>query len=112
MRQAINNLQSTWSGFQFVNAENVFKICDQPNPVVIQKVIDYVLKNNVDGAIDGITVLFDQGYSPMDIIGTLFKVIKYSGIPEYLKLEFIKVNFEIIYNIIVIFIVKKKFYKY
>jgi len=91
MRQAINNLQSTWSGFQFVNAENVFKICDQPNPVVIQKVIEYILKSNVDGAMDGITVLFDQGYSPMDIIGTLFKVIKYSnGIPEYLRLEFIK----------------------
>jgi len=91
MRQAINNLQSTWSGFQFVNSENVFKICDQPNPVAIQKIIEYILKSEVDKALDGITILYDQGYSPMDIIGTLFKVIKYSnGIPEYLRLEFIK----------------------
>jgi hypothetical protein len=26
MRQALNNLQATFSGFQFVNAENVFKV--------------------------------------------------------------------------------------
>jgi replication factor C subunit 2/4 len=30
MRQAINNLQSTYSGFGFVSQDHVFKICDQP----------------------------------------------------------------------------------
>lgn len=37
MRQAINNLQSTVSGFDFVNSENVFKVVDQPHPVTVQK---------------------------------------------------------------------------
>jgi replication factor C subunit 2/4 len=27
MRQALNNLQATVSGFRFVNQENVFKVC-------------------------------------------------------------------------------------
>lgn len=91
MRQAINNLQSTWSGFQFVSAENVFKICDQPHPVIVQKLIENALKGDIENSLEGINLLWDQGYSALDIIGTLFKVVKYStGIPEYLKLEFIK----------------------
>jgi len=28
MRQALNNLQATYSGFRFVNQENVFKVYD------------------------------------------------------------------------------------
>jgi replication factor C subunit 2/4 len=28
MRQALNNLQATYSGFQFVNQDNVFKVED------------------------------------------------------------------------------------
>lgn len=40
MRQAINNLQSTHSGFGLVNAENVFKVCDQPHPVIVRKTLD------------------------------------------------------------------------
>eukprot|EP00126_Sphaerothecum_destruens_P007861 Sdes_comp20017_c0_seq2m12720 len=36
MRQAINSLQSTFSGFGIVNDENVFKVCDQPHPVLIK----------------------------------------------------------------------------
>jgi len=30
------------------------------------------------------------GYSPLDIITTLFRVVKFYQMPEYIKLEFIK----------------------
>lgn len=40
MRQAINNLQSTHSGFEIVNAEHVFKVCDQPHPLIVQEILD------------------------------------------------------------------------
>ncbi|KAI0040801.1 P-loop containing nucleoside triphosphate hydrolase protein [Auriscalpium vulgare] len=70
MRQAINNLQSTWSGFGFVSGENVFKLCDQPHPVVVQSI----------------------GHSAVDIIVTIFRVVKtFDELPEYTKLEYIKV---------------------
>ncbi|KAL9110502.1 MAG: hypothetical protein Q9187_008043, partial [Circinaria calcarea] len=36
MRQAINNLQSTWAGFGFVSGDNVFKVVDSPHPVKVQ----------------------------------------------------------------------------
>jgi replication factor C subunit 2/4 len=38
MRNALNNLQSTHSGFGYVNQANVFKVCDQPHPVVLKEV--------------------------------------------------------------------------
>uniref|UniRef100_F7CYI0 Replication factor C subunit 2 n=2 Tax=Equus TaxID=9789 RepID=F7CYI0_HORSE len=63
MRQALNNLQSTFSGFGFINSENVFKI---------------------------LAHLWHLGYSPEDIIGNIFRVCKTFQMAEYLKLEFIK----------------------
>lgn len=45
MRQALNNLQSTYNGFKMVSGENVFKVCDEPNPVLIKSMIE----NCVDG---------------------------------------------------------------
>jgi hypothetical protein len=36
--------------------------------------------------------LYDSGYSAMDIIGTLFKVVKFYEMPEEKKLEYIKVG--------------------
>jgi len=91
MRQAINNLQSTWSGFNFVSAENVFKVCDQPHPVVVQTIIRACAKGDIDAAMDKLGELWHQGYSAVDIVVTIFRVVKtFDELPEYTKLEFIK----------------------
>jgi len=91
MRQAINNLQSTWSGFGFISSENVSKVCDQPHPVVIQSILQACQKSDIDTAMDKIQELWDQGYSAIDIVVTIFRVVKASDkMPEYTKLEFIK----------------------
>ena len=76
MRQAINNLQSTWSGFGFVSGDNVFKVCDQPHPIVVQAMIRACLKGDIDGAMDKLNDLWDQGYSAVDIVVTIFRVVK------------------------------------
>ncbi|KAA8522359.1 hypothetical protein F0562_013280 [Nyssa sinensis] len=39
---------------------------------------------------DGLKLLSDLGYSPTDIIITLFRIIKNYDMAEYLKLEFMK----------------------
>eukprot|EP01018_Ginkgo_biloba_P012607 Gb_10902 [translate_table: standard] len=90
MRQALNNLQATYSGFQFVNQENVFKVCDQPHPLHVKSMVQNVLEGNFDEACSRLKKLYDLGYSATDIITTLFRVIKNYDIPEYLKLEFIR----------------------
>jgi len=91
MRQAINNLQSTWSGFGFISSENVFKVCDQPHPIVIQSILEACQKSDIDTAMEKIQELWDQGYSAIDVVVTVFRVVKASDkMPEYTKLEFIK----------------------
>ncbi|KZO95895.1 P-loop containing nucleoside triphosphate hydrolase protein [Calocera viscosa TUFC12733] len=91
MRQAINNLQSTWSGFGFVNGDNVFKVCDQPHPVLIQGMLRNCHKGDIQSAMEKLDELWDQGYSAVDIVVTLFRVTKtFNELPEYTKLECIR----------------------
>ncbi|KIJ29332.1 hypothetical protein M422DRAFT_269286 [Sphaerobolus stellatus SS14] len=91
MRQAINNLQSTHSGLGFVNGENVFKVCDQPHPVVIRAMLRSCHKGDINQAMEKLNELWDQGYSAVDIVVTLFRVVKtFDELPEYTKLQFIK----------------------
>ncbi|KAF2569663.1 hypothetical protein F2Q68_00025810 [Brassica cretica] len=90
MRQALNNLQATFSGFHFVSQENVFKVCDQPHPLHLKNMVRYVLESKFEDAFHGMKQLYDRGYSPTDIITTLFRIIKNYDMAEYLKLEFMK----------------------
>eukprot|EP00891_Asterochloris_glomerata_P001125 jgi/Astpho2/1125/Aster-07674 len=90
MRQALNNLQATVSGFSYVTQANVFKVCDQPHPLKIAKVVRDCLQVDLVGANDGMTELWNLGYSATDIITTLFRVVRNLDMQEYLKLEYIK----------------------
>ncbi|KAH6583713.1 hypothetical protein BASA60_001311 [Batrachochytrium salamandrivorans] len=60
------------------------------NVVRIRKVVDACVCTSVDIGIAGITELWDKGYSALDIITTLFRVVKSFNMAEYMKLEFIK----------------------
>jgi replication factor C subunit 2/4 len=99
MRQAVNNLQSTFAGFGMVNPENVFKVCDQPHPTHVHALLKHAVNGEPTEATDILTSLWNMGYSTTDIISTLFKVCKSSAdIPEFVKLEFIKVFFNFLSN--------------
>lgn len=78
MRQAINNLQSTWSGFGFVSGDNVFKVCDQPHPIFVQAIVRACKEGNINFALEKLTELWTEGYSAVDIIVTMFRVVKIS----------------------------------
>ncbi|CAH7668714.1 replication factor C subunit 4 [Phakopsora pachyrhizi] len=91
MRQAINNLQSTHSGFGFISSENVFKVCDQPHPALVKKILLACEKGDISNCLDRLDQLWSQGYSALDIVTTFMKVVKtMDKMAEYLKLEFIK----------------------
>ncbi|WWC90616.1 uncharacterized protein L201_005552 [Kwoniella dendrophila CBS 6074] len=91
MRQAINNLQSTYSGFGFVSQDNVFKICDQPHPIILKQLIKDCQNGLIDQALSRINDLWDKGYSAVDIVTSIFRVTKsMDDLQEYMKLEFIK----------------------
>lgn len=58
MRQAINNLQSTWSGFGFVSGDNVFRVVDSPHPVKVQAMIKACWEGKVDAALETLNELW------------------------------------------------------
>lgn len=94
MRQAINNLQSTVAGFGFVDDINVFKIVDQPHPLVIKKILSHCISDGegeIDEAISLLDDLWVKGYSAIDIVTLTFKVAKtIPGVNEQKRLEMIK----------------------
>lgn len=90
MRQALNNLQSTHEGFGFVKSENVFKVCDEPHPLLVKDMLDHATKADIDEAYKILAHLWELGYSPEDIITNVFRVCKSHNMAEFLKLEFIK----------------------
>lgn len=93
MRQALNNLQATVSGFGLVNSENVFKVCDQPHPLIVSNMIEECMAGDINKAYDNMKVLYEMGYAPVDIIGTVFRVVKNfpsTKMAEWTQLQFIK----------------------
>jgi replication factor C subunit 2/4 len=91
MRQAINNLQSTYSGFGFVSGDNVFRVVDQPHPVRVQAMLKACWEMRIDAALEILGDLWGLGYSSHDVVSTMFRVTKsMPGLSEHARLEFAK----------------------
>ncbi|XP_011503275.1 PREDICTED: replication factor C subunit 2 isoform X2 [Ceratosolen solmsi marchali] len=90
MRQALNNLQSTVNGFNAVTSENVFKVCDEPHPLLVKNMLELCMKGNITKAYEILKHLSVMGYAPEDIISNIFRVAKNINMDENLKLDFIK----------------------
>lgn len=91
MRQALNNLQATANGFGLVDQEAVFRVCDQPHPLLVANLIKHCAEARIDDAYEGMKALLDMGYSCSDIITILFRVVRNaSNLHEFVKLEYIK----------------------
>lgn len=90
MRQALNNLQSTANGYGHVTDENVFKVCDEPHPMLVEDMLKYCSEGDIHKAYKVIAKLWRLGYSAEDVIGNIFRVAKRISMNEKLKLAFIK----------------------
>ena len=65
MRYALNNAQSCVVGFEEINEENIYKIVELPRPKEIEKIYNFCL-------------LFDDGYSCLEIISVFNRLIQES----------------------------------
>jgi Replication factor C C-terminal domain len=74
MRNALNALQSTVSGFGNVTSENVFKVCDQPHPQKLRAAIERAREGKTAESMEIVMTLWGSGYAATDIIQTLFRV--------------------------------------
>ena len=91
LRSALNNLQSTHVGFGLVNAENVFKVCDNPHPLIVRQILEACHKAQFNLANEKLLGLCQRGYSYQDIISTFYKVVKsMEAMSEEDQLSFIR----------------------
>ncbi|ODV90219.1 hypothetical protein CANCADRAFT_103062 [Tortispora caseinolytica NRRL Y-17796] len=90
MRQAINNMQSTWSGFGQITDENVMKIVDAPHPMQIRAMMVSALARRIDEALDKLAQIWQKGYSAVDIVSTMFKIGRLIPMRELDRLEVIR----------------------
>lgn len=67
-------------------------MCDEPHPLLIKEMLEHCVSGNIEDAYVSLKSLWDKGYSSHDIIVNVFRVCKNLSMPEYLKLEFIKVH--------------------
>jgi len=82
LRQAINNLQLTFNGYVDIIPENVFKLCDKPHPLVIQKIFSACNKKDVRTALICLNELRDKGYSSSDISIGMINTLKNAHLPD------------------------------
>ncbi|XP_065169008.1 replication factor C subunit 2 [Atheta coriaria] len=90
MRQALNNLQSTHNGFGLVSSENVFKVCDEPHPLLIKDMLLSCGAGDYRKAYKVLSHLWSLGYAAEDIIKNVSKVCKNLDIGDDQKLAFIR----------------------
>lgn len=57
-----------------------------------QLIVQSCIDGDLDKAHQNLEELWAQGYSAVDIITTLFRVVKYHTMAEFLKLEFLRVR--------------------
>ena len=92
MRQALNNSQSTVSGFGYLSSDNVYKVCDIPHPHIIKEILDQCSKGNNTVAQQELSKIMNSGFSSIDIVTTFFRVTKnYGDLDETMQLEFLKI---------------------
>jgi len=90
MRNALNNLQATHSGFGVVSEDTVFKVCDQPHPVKVREMLENCRQARTVPAQQAVSSLCALGYAGADIIQTIFRVARSYDMPEQEKLEMLR----------------------
>lgn len=91
MRQALNNLQSTANGFdKKITSENVFKVCDEPHPLLVENMLKLCVSGDIHKAYKIMKKLWILGYAAEDIIANIFRVCKRLDMDEKMKLLFIR----------------------
>lgn len=67
-------LQATYTGFGDITADAVFKVCDQPHPLLVKNMLAACSRADLAEAYKGMKALCDMGYSAVDIITTVYRV--------------------------------------
>lgn len=85
IRKAINLLETVSINGE-ITINNIYKIYDKPDPVIITNILNYVFKNDFMNAINILHDLYKKGYCNSDILQILTDVLKTFDIPLKFKI--------------------------
>ena len=51
----------------------MFKVCDEPHPLLLTSMLDHCIKREVDDAVAIVMKLYKLGYASEDIIQNIFR---------------------------------------
>lgn len=87
IRSAINCLESTFFGYNYISNENIYKICEKPPHILIKNFITECLNGKLKYGVDELLKLKRNGYCNNDILLTFINVLKEYSISEDLKIK-------------------------
>ena len=76
MRYALNNSQACIVGFGKITEENVYRIVELPRPKEIEKIYNFCVNKDFNGAIKKFGELFEEGYSGLEIISVFNRLVQ------------------------------------
>lgn len=76
MRSAINVLQMVHNSLMKITIQNIYKICDKPQPVLLQQILILCKEKNITEVFKMLGNLKSKGYSDSDIILGMINVLK------------------------------------
>lgn len=76
MRTAINVLQMVHNGLDKITIENVYKVCDKPQPILLHQILVACKEQKVQESFLLLSNLKAKGYSESDIILGMINVLK------------------------------------
>lgn len=91
IRQAINNLEATFYGYNEITVDNINKLCYQPHPIILFNIIKLCVSQKLFDSIDEINKLKSDGYCASDILLSMINILKDIQIDEDIKINFIKI---------------------
>ena len=85
IRKCINLLE-TISVYGEISVDNIYKIYDKPDPVIIKNLLENIIECDFTSSLDIINKLYDKGYCNSDILQIIMEVLKDYNIPNKFKI--------------------------
>jgi replication factor C subunit 2/4 len=93
MRSAINTLQKVYNGSTAITVDNIYQICDKPQPTVLLQILLMCKEMKIKEVFKMLSSLKSKGYSHSDItLGMInvLKIAKCDGLTEKDKIYMLK----------------------
>jgi replication factor C subunit 2/4 len=91
VRSSINCLQRVFNTYKDISFDNVTRIIDKPNHLVMTKLLEAIIKKKFDDAKPIVDELINKGYYGLDITRLLFHIVKEYKMDDMMRLKLMSI---------------------